>query len=91
MLRRKDISNDLKEAIVAAHQSGKGYKAISKQIGVHYSTERDYFSQVENIQDSLQSSQEGTSQQVHPKVRLCNPQRNCRKPKSYISDATGLS
>jgi len=27
--RRKDISNDLKEAIVAAHQSGKGYKAFS--------------------------------------------------------------
>ena len=38
--RRKDISNDLREATVAAHQSGKGYKAISKLFGVHHSTER---------------------------------------------------
>jgi len=32
--------NGLREAIVAANQSGKGYKAISKQSGVHHSTER---------------------------------------------------
>jgi len=38
--RRKDISNDLREAAVAAHQSGKGYKVISKQFGVHQSTVR---------------------------------------------------
>jgi len=37
---RKDISNDLREAIVAAHQSGKGYKAISKLPGVRHSTEK---------------------------------------------------
>jgi len=30
----------LREAVVAAHQSGKGYKVISKQFGVHHSTER---------------------------------------------------
>jgi len=40
MPRRKDISNDLGEAIVAAHRSGKGYKIISKLFGVHLSTER---------------------------------------------------
>ncbi|XP_053577468.1 uncharacterized protein LOC128666737 isoform X3 [Bombina bombina] len=40
MPRRKDICNDLREAIVAAHQSGKGYKAISKQFKVHHSTVR---------------------------------------------------
>jgi len=68
MPRRKDISNDLIEAIVTAHQSGKGYKAISKLFGVHYSAEKEY-SQVENIQDSCQSSQEWTSQQAHPKVK----------------------
>ena len=33
MPRRKDISNDLREAIVAAHQSGKGYKVISELFG----------------------------------------------------------
>jgi len=40
MPRRKDISNDLREATVAAHQSGKGYKAISRLSGIHHSTER---------------------------------------------------
>lgn len=34
MARRKDINNN--ETIVAAHQSGKDHKAISKQFGVHY-------------------------------------------------------
>ena len=37
---RKYFSNDFREATVAAHQSGKGYKALSKQFGIHHSTER---------------------------------------------------
>ena len=40
MPRRKDISNNLREETVAAHQSGKGYKTISKLFGVHHSAER---------------------------------------------------
>jgi len=32
--------NNPKEAIVAAHQSGKGYKATSKQFGVRHPTVR---------------------------------------------------
>ena len=32
--RRKEMSNDLREAIVAAHQSGKGYKSIFKQLTI---------------------------------------------------------
>jgi len=36
--RKKDISSDLRDTIVAAYQSGKGYKAISKI--VHDSTAR---------------------------------------------------
>ena len=40
MPRREDISNDLREAVVAAHQSVKGYKAINKLCGVHHATER---------------------------------------------------
>jgi len=37
MPRRKGISNDLREGIVAACQSVKGYKAISKLFGVPHS------------------------------------------------------
>jgi len=43
MPRRKDINNDVREAIVAARQSGKGYKAIYKQYGVYRSTDAERF------------------------------------------------
>ena len=43
-------------------------------------SEKNY-SQVENIQDSCQFSQEWKSQQVHHKVRLCSAQRNCKTPR----------
>ena len=36
--RRKDISSDLREAINAAHQSGRGYKVIFRHSGVHLFT-----------------------------------------------------
>jgi len=38
MPRRKDISSYLREAISAAHQSGKSYKVTSEQFVVHPST-----------------------------------------------------
>ena len=65
MPRRKDISNDIKEATVAALQYGNGNKAMSKQFGT-------IILQWENIQDSCQYSQEWTSQQVYLKVRGSN-------------------
>ena len=34
---KKDISSDHRETTIAAHQSGKGYKVISKQFGLHHS------------------------------------------------------
>ena len=47
MPRGKNISYDFGETN-PAHQSGKGYKTISKQPGVQCSADKDY-SQVENI------------------------------------------
>lgn len=60
--------------IVAAHWSGKGYKTIPKQSGVQRSTVRKDYSQVVSLQDTCQSSQEWTSQHIHPKIWLCNAQ-----------------
>ena len=57
MPRRKDISSNVREAIIAAHQSGKGYKTISKQLGVHHSTVRMIIHNRENTEDRWQSSQ----------------------------------
>ena len=68
----------LEKQLLLPHQSGKGQKVISKLFGVHHSIKRKKYSQVENIQDSCQSSQELTSQQVHLKVRLLNAQPNCK-------------
>lgn len=41
MLRRKDINTYLREALIAAYQSLKGYKAIFKQIEVILQGEAD--------------------------------------------------
>ena len=82
--RWKDVSNDLREAIVAAHQSEKGHKVISKRMSPSFYSKK-HFSQVDNIQDCCQSAQEWTSRQVHPKVRLSNAQRNWEKQKRYHS------
>ena len=38
----KKISRGKREAIVAAHQSGKSHKIISKQFGVQFCSKRDY-------------------------------------------------
>ena len=73
MPRRKDIGNCLREAIVV----DKGYKTIYKQCRVHQSTVRKITTL--KIKDSCQSFQESTSQQVHPKIRPCNAQRNRKK------------
>jgi len=81
MPKRKDISNDLTEAIVAINLRRGHFQTILSPL--FYSNEDN--SQVENIQDNCQSSQEWTSQQIYPKVRLCTVQRNCRKPNNYTS------
>jgi len=64
MPRREDVSNDLREAIVAAINLVRlrPFPNILKLfyiIQLFYS--REDYSQVENIQDSRQSSQEWTS------------------------------
>ena len=76
MPRRKDISNDLREAIVAAHQSGKGYKAIS----IILQRERLFTSGKHSGQLS-----------IFPGVDVPASSPQGEKAKSYISDSTGLS
>jgi len=62
MPRRKDITNDLREAIIAALNLGRVIWPFFKQfISPSFYSKEDY-SQVENIQDSCQCSQEWTCQ-----------------------------
>jgi len=75
MPRKKDISNisNLREAIVASHQSRKGYKVIfSRQFEVHHHTD---YSQVENTQDSKftpRSYPRATSQTPRASLSMLN-------------------
>lgn len=62
-------------------------KGLSKQFEVHRIIRRTITHKQKTFQDGSQSSQEQMSQQIHPKVRQCNGQRNCRKPKSSSSDS----
>lgn len=64
-----------KRAVVAAHQSGNGYKAIQTIWSPCFNSEEDY-SEVENIQDK-KSPQERTSQHMQKK----------NKKQSYDSDS----
>lgn len=65
------------KANTAAHQSWMGYTAISE---VHHFIEGKIIHEWTAFYDSCQSGH-----QNHPEVRLCNGQRECKKPKSYIS------
>jgi len=66
MRRRKDIINDPRAAIAASYQSGKDYKAISKNIWSPSLYNENDYSNMLNIQDGCQSSQELTSEHVYP-------------------------
>ena len=74
MPRRKYISNDLREAIVASHQSGKGYKTFSKLFGIYHSTQINFrldFSQVlckDSDSICILFSQQWKSQQLWGKI-----------------------
>jgi len=82
MSRKNDISNNLREAIVAAHQSGKGYKAIL--VGVHHSTERKIIHKWKRLKAAVNLPRSGrpskftprsASQELH--LRLYRPQLAC--------------
>ena len=84
MPRRKDISNDLREAIVAAHQFGKGYKDISKFFGVHHSTEIKIIHKWETFNTAVYLPRSGCPSKFTPRsktqelhLRLYRPQLTC--------------
>ena len=64
--KRNDIGSDRREAVVAAHQSGKAYKVISKQSGVQHFT-------VKKITHKRKTFTSATS------LDRSNDQRNCRR------------
>lgn len=76
--RRKDIDDDLREAIVAPINVERVIRSFTDNLE----------SLILHL-DTCHSSLESTLQQTHPKVRLFIAQANCKEPKSFISDSTG--
>lgn len=78
-----------KQAVVAAHQSGNGYRAIQTIWSPCFNSEEDY-SEVENIQDK-KSPQEWTSQHMHTKKRAMTLQASVSMLKVKVHDSTCLA
>ncbi|XP_063291707.1 dihydrolipoyllysine-residue acetyltransferase component of pyruvate dehydrogenase complex, mitochondrial [Pelobates fuscus] len=70
MPKRKDISNVLREAIVASHQTWEAYKAISKQFEVHHSMVKKIIQQWETFKTVANLSRSGYPTKINPKVPL---------------------
>lgn len=66
MLNREEISNDLKELIVAVHPSGSNWKTISKQFDVHHCAVRRIIHKWKTLKttDSLPRSVENACEQT---------------------------
>jgi len=67
MPKRNDISNDLREAIVTAHQTGKGYKVISKLFGVHHSTTRKIIHKLRTFKTAVNLPRNGRPSKFTPR------------------------
>ena len=63
------MSNDLREAIVAAHQSGKGYKAISELYGAHHSTERKIIHKWKTFRTAVNLNRSGRPSKFTPRSK----------------------
>jgi len=91
MSRRKDISNDLGEAIVVALQSGRDYKVVSDLFGVHHSTERKIIHKWKEFKTAVNLPRNGRPRKFTSRSNFTMLRETAKKPKSYISDSTGLS
>ncbi|KAK5614135.1 hypothetical protein CRENBAI_008592 [Crenichthys baileyi] len=87
---QKNISNDFREATVAAHQPGNGYKVISRLSKVHHPTEKKFIPKRKTSQTAASLLRSGRPSRFSPRSER-EAQRNDQKPKSSISVFTDLS
>uniref|UniRef100_A0A4W6CXH4 Sleeping Beauty transposase HTH domain-containing protein n=1 Tax=Lates calcarifer TaxID=8187 RepID=A0A4W6CXH4_LATCA len=78
MPRRKDISNEVREATVAVHQSWRDYQAIFKQFKVHHFTVRQIIHKWKTFKTVVSLVRSGRPSKFTPRSN-CNAQRNCKK------------
>ena len=69
----------------------EGYKVISKDFGVHHSTERKIIHKWKTLKTVANVPRSGRPSKFTSRSDRCNAQRNCKKPSIYVLDSTGLS
>ncbi|XP_068111821.1 uncharacterized protein [Hyperolius riggenbachi] len=67
--RSKEISEDLRQKVVEAHKSGKGYKSISKELGLHRSTVRQIIYKWKKFSTVLTLPRSGRPTKISAKAR----------------------
>uniref|UniRef100_A0A672NXR3 Uncharacterized protein n=1 Tax=Sinocyclocheilus grahami TaxID=75366 RepID=A0A672NXR3_SINGR len=80
MPRSKEIPEDVKEKIIFYHKSGKGYKAISKIMGVHRSTVRTIISKWKTLGTVMNLPRSGRPTKISPRTQRKIIQEVTKKP-----------
>ncbi len=70
MPRSKEIQEQMRNRIVDMYQSGKGYKAISKALGLQRTTVRAIIHKLEKTCNSGEPSQEWLAYQTYSKSAM---------------------
>ncbi len=80
MPRSKEIPEDVKENIIFYHKSGKGYKAISKIMGLHRSTVRTIISKWKTLGTVMNLPRSGRPTKISPRTQRKLIQEVTKKP-----------
>ncbi len=80
MPRSKEIPEDVKEKIIFYHKSGKGYKAISKMMGLHRSTVRTIISKWKTLGTVMNLPRSGRPTKISPRTQRKIIQEVTKKP-----------
>lgn len=75
--KRKDVCNDLTEAVAAACKSGKSYKAIFKQSEIHHSTVKKFIHKGKTFKTAVSLPICGLPANSHQPVQ-CSEKLNVR-------------
>ncbi|XP_031750312.1 uncharacterized protein LOC116407961 [Xenopus tropicalis] len=69
MPRTKEISEHLRQTVIDAHQAGKGYKTISKELELHRSTVRHIVHKWRQFHTVVSRPRSGRPTKITPKAR----------------------
>ncbi len=70
MSRTKEITEDLGKRVDVAHQARKGYKTISKELGLHKSTVRQIVYKWRKFKTTVTLPRSGRQTKITPKQNV---------------------